>query len=43
MEVTTRARQSTREAFGGGEGLKPCDRLTVVVVLDTEVDSVEDL
>ena len=43
MEVTTRAGQSTREAFGGSEGLKSCGSLIVVVGLNTGVDSVEDL
>jgi hypothetical protein len=46
VEVTTRAGQSTRrrDVFGsGGEGLKSCGCLTVVIVLDTEVDGVEDL
>ena len=42
--MTTRAGQSTRDVqvFGGGKGLKSCGRLTVVVVVDIEVDSVED-
>ena len=43
MEVTTRARQSPRKVFGGGEGLKSCGCLTVVSVLDTKVDSVKGL
>jgi hypothetical protein len=43
MEVTTRAGQRTREVFGGDEVLESRRSLTVVVGLDAEVESVEDL
>jgi len=41
--MTTRAGEPSREVFGGGKRLKPRGSLIVVVRLDVEVDSVEDM
>ena len=43
MEVTNRARESLQKVFAGGKRLKSCSSLLVVVVMDAEVDSMENV